>query len=196
MKKALIIFQKNPKKGSVKTRLAATVGDENALRIYNVLVSHTHEVIKQVDCDKYLYFSNQIEQSEKWGHCELRVQKGADLGERMYNAIAEIKMEGAEEVVIIGTDCYELLDTHINAAFLALERNDYCIGPAEDGGYYLMGTNSPDKGVFLEKEWSTESVFEEAKSSIDKLGKSLAVLDQLPDVDNEADLKSLVVYLK
>lgn len=195
MKNTIIIFQKNPEPGKVKTRLAATVGNDNALKIYNILIEHTHSVVGQVSAKKHLFFSNFIENDDKWAVYDKKVQKGDDLGLRMFNAISEVKKEGAERIVVLGTDCYELNAEHINQAFSQLETNDYCIGPALDGGYYLIGTNSPDEGVFLGKEWSTETVFEEAKSNIHAIGKTMGVLESLSDVDYEEDLKSLKEYL-
>jgi uncharacterized protein len=191
MKNALIIFQKNAERGKVKTRLAATVGDENALRIYAVLVDNTHELIKSIVAKKYLFFSDFLEKEEKWSQYDKKLQKGSDLGLRMFNAITEVKAEGAERIVVIGTDCYDLSVAILEQAFDALEKNDYCIGPALDGGYYLIGTTQPDEVVFLNKKWSTETVCEEAQDSILKVGKKLAVLPMLSDVDCEEDLKSL-----
>lgn len=195
MKNALIIFQKNPELGKVKTRLAGTVGDENALKIYTILVNHTHAIVENVSAKKYLFFSNFIENDEKWSKYDKKVQKGEDLGLRMFNAINAVKAEGAERIVVLGTDCYELTTELINEAFVALETKDYCIGPALDGGYYLIGTTLANEEVFLGKEWSTETVFEEAKNSIHAIGKQLHVLEALSDVDYEEDLKSLAQFL-
>ena len=195
MKKAIIIFQKNLELGKVKTRLAATVGDENALKIYTILVNHTHAEIQKTEADKFLFFSNYLDEDVKWSHCNLHEQEGNDLGLRMFNAINKVKAMGVESIVVIGTDCYEFTSKHLNDAFLALESNDYCIGPAIDGGYYLIGTNRADEEVFLNKEWSTATVFEEAKANIKAIGKSAGILEILPDVDYEEDLKTLRQYL-
>lgn len=195
MNNAIIIFQKNPEPGKVKTRLASTIGNHNALKIYTVLVEHTHDVVSPLEVEKYLFFSNFIESDEKWEKYKKNVQRGDDLGVRMFNAIQFVKSQGAERIVVLGTDCYELTTVHLEQAFTALETNDYCIGPARDGGYYLIGTTNPDPEVFLEKEWSTETVFEEAKSSIVQVNKSLYVLQTLSDVDYEEDLKSLAQFL-
>jgi rSAM/selenodomain-associated transferase 1 len=195
MKKALIIFQKNPEPGKVKTRLAATIGNDNALKIYNILVEHTHALARDLQVEKFLYFSNFIEEDKAWDGYNKRVQSGDDLGLRMFNALSEVRAEGHDQVVVLGTDCYELNLEILESAFVALESSDYTIGPAEDGGYYLIGTRSADEEVFLGKTWSTESVFEEAKKSIEQLRKSLKVLPILSDVDYEEDLKSLKQFL-
>ena len=127
MSSALIIFQKNPEPGKVKTRLAATVGNDNALRVYNVLVNHTHAMAKAVDAHKYLYFANFIDDAPEWEGYNLRVQKGDDLGLRMFNAIQEVKKDGHDHVVVIGTDCYELTAEILQNSFKELENSDYCI---------------------------------------------------------------------
>lgn len=195
MKNALIIFQKNPERGKVKTRLAATVGNENAMRIYAILVDNTHQVAEAIVAKKYLFFSDFIERDNKWSSYILKTQKGSDLGLRMFNAMTEVKSEGAERIVVIGTDCYEVSVDILEQAFVALETNDYCIGPALDGGYYLIGTTQPDEVVFLNKKWSTETVCEEAKEAILKVGKKVAILPALSDVDYEKDLKTLREFL-
>lgn len=196
MKKAVIIFQKNPEPGKVKTRLAATIGNENALKVYNVLVEHTHFVAQNTEARKYLFFSNFIENHAQWEGYEKRIQQGNDLGLRMFNAIQEVKDDGYSAIVVIGTDCYELTAEILDQALTSLESNDYCIGPAIDGGYYLIGTREADKAVFLNKEWSTETVYEEAKASILSLNKTLETLPALSDVDYEEDLKTLRQFIE
>lgn len=195
MSKAIIVFQKNPEPGKVKTRLAATVGNENALRVYNVLVEHTHKLVAELSTAKYLYFSNFVDEDQRWNAYQKRVQKGNDLGLRMFNAIQEVKADGHTEIVVIGTDCFDLTVEILEQAFAALTNSDYAIGPAEDGGYYLIGTRSGDEAVFLGKTWSTEDVYAEAKNSIESIGKTLTELPILSDVDFEEDLKSLRQYL-
>lgn len=195
MKRALIIFQKNAVLGKVKTRLAATIGDENAMTIYKVLVGHTHQIVSSVKADKYLYFSDQIESNELWNQLELRVQLPLDLGARMHSAITELLSEGYEQVVVIGTDCYALTPKIVSQAFEGLNSAEYVIGPALDGGYYLIGCTRADESVFLNKEWSTETVFKEAQESIDTLGVRLHILQPLSDVDEEKDLGTLHAFI-
>ncbi|MFT7345232.1 MAG: rSAM/selenodomain-associated transferase 1 [Lentimonas sp.] len=195
MKDALIIFQKNPEPGKVKTRLAATIGNEKALIVYKVLVDHTHQIVSELEADKFLYFSSFIDDSPEWDGYNKKVQKGDDLGLRMYNAIEEVRALGYERIIVIGTDCFELSSEIVTQAFLSLRESDYVIGPAIDGGYYLIGTHNPDKEVFIGKEWSTENVFVEATKNIASVNKTLSILEALPDVDYEEDLKSLKEYI-
>lgn len=196
MKKALIIFQKNRAIGKVKTRLAATIGDENAMRVYNALVDKTHENAVAVVADKFLYFSDTLENEDRWNDYQLRIQHLGDLGERMFSALRETLAGGYDKVVIIGTDCFELTAQHIENAFVALSGSDYVIGPAFDGGYYLIGGNRADDALFLNKEWSTATVCDEAIATINSIGKSVFLIDFLNDVDVEADLGTLIEFVE
>jgi uncharacterized protein len=191
MKQAIIVFQKNPKEGQTKTRLAATIGHPNAMRVYSELVRHAHACIKPLEVDKFLYFSDFVENDPRWADYNCRVQSKHDLGLRMKNALDEVLSEGYSSAVLIGTDCYHLTTEILQEAFLSLENNDYCIGPALDGGYYLIACTHTDSEVFEGKEWSTETVFQEACESIASIGKTLHRLPALSDVDVESDLGEL-----
>lgn len=193
---ALIIFQKNKDLGKVKTRLAATVGPENAMRVYSELVRHTHQVALQVQAKRFLYFSDEVREEEAFTTAELRIQKKTDLGERMLRAIQEVMREGFERVVVIGTDCYQLSPTRIDEAFNRLRFSDYVLGPALDGGYYLIGCSETHDSVFLNKEWSTETVFIEAVQSILENKATVSTLVPLSDVDTDKDLGTLSAFIQ
>ncbi len=193
--KAILIFQKNRELGKVKTRLAATIGDENALLIYNKLVDKAHENVASLDADKFIFFSDRLENDARWNGYQQRVQFNGDLGERMHFALKEILELGYEQAVLIGTDCYELDSSILVDAFSALETHDYVLGPANDGGYYLIGGVRTDETVFLNKEWSTERVAVEALESIEAIGCSVYCINHLNDVDVEADLGELKSFL-
>lgn len=191
MKEALIIFQKNRVPGKVKTRLAATIGNDNALMVYEVLVAKAHENARAINRPVYLYFSDELEAQESWPSCILRVQDQRDLGMRMMCAMREVLEEGFEKVVLVGTDCYELTPEILESAFLQLNTSDYVLGPALDGGYYLIGGKRTDDSVFLDKVWSTATVCQEAIDAIQQLGLKVACVATLSDVDVEADLGEL-----
>lgn len=192
MKKAIIIFQKNAQLGKVKTRLAKDVGDEKALEIYEFLTAYTHDYLQEVQVDKFLYYSDYIEDKTalppNYYKC---VQSGADLGERMFRAFHEVFKKGYQSVVIIGTDCYEMNKSHIKQAFDALEKVDFVIGPADDGGYYLLGSTFLEGAVFADKNWSTKEVFPKTIQNFDELGIDYFVLPPLSDIDTIDDLKDL-----
>jgi rSAM/selenodomain-associated transferase 1 len=184
----ILIFIKNAELGKVKTRLAATLGDAAALDIYKKLLMLTQKITLSVDCQRFVYYSNFIEENDIWQELDFykRKQTGDDLGERMKNAFAEA-FETHEKVVIIGSDCAELNAEIVNAAFAKLDSHDFVIGPAHDGGYYLLGMNSFQPTVFDNIIWSSEEVFSATIAAIHALNKSVALLPMLNDLDNEAD---------
>lgn len=187
LKPALIIFIKNARKGRVKTRLAATVGEDRALDIYRALLARTREVARAVDADRLLFYSDFTEDDE-WSATdfEKHVQSGADLGARMANAF-ELAFKKHEKVVIIGSDCASLTPALVGQAFEALDTRDFVVGPAEDGGYYLLGMNRPMFFVFENMPWSTSDVLPRTLEKIEGAGKTFSLLPVLSDIDFEAD---------
>ncbi len=188
MQSALIIFIKNAELGKVKTRLAATLGDEQALYIYKKLLSLTQKITLQVDCQRYLYYSNFIDVNDDFSESDFIkcVQIGENLGERMSNAFAEV-LDKHSKAVIIGSDCAELQASILNEAIGGLDTHDFVVGAAEDGGYYLLGMKEIQASVFANIAWSTDHVFEKTIGNIKQLGKTLSCTPTLSDLDNEAD---------
>jgi uncharacterized protein len=188
MQDALIIFIKNAELGKVKTRLAATLGDEQALDIYKKLLSLTQKIALQVDCQRYLYYSNFIDVKDDFGESDFtkRVQIGENLGERMSNAFTEV-LTNHSKAVIIGSDCAELQGEILSGAFADLAAHDFVVGAAEDGGYYMLGMKEAQPKVFANIEWSTDEVFTKTIVNIKQLEKSVAFSPTLSDLDNEAD---------
>jgi len=186
----LLILVRNPELGKVKTRLAATIGDENALKIYQELLRHTLKVTKNLAVRKQLFYADYVPEQDIWpiGNYEKHLQENGDLGQRMQNAFAQAFAGGAKKVIVIGSDCYELTQTILEEAFNKLLRNDAVIGPATDGGYYLLGFSRLNPTVFEHKSWSTNSVYHETCADLKKAGMSFSVLPILSDVDEEADL--------
>ncbi|WP_439487333.1 TIGR04282 family arsenosugar biosynthesis glycosyltransferase [Algoriphagus sp.] len=185
MKDAVLIFQKNAKLGKVKTRLAAAIGDQEALDAYKLLVNYTHQIVSRVKAQKILWFSDFIEEDlSPYPHnYRFELQSGSSLGDKMSHAFQELFEEGFDRLLIIGTDCAELTPELINTAFEKLEESDVVIGPALDGGYYLLGMRKFIPGVFQGIPWSTDQV---AKLTIDYLsltGYSYSQLTPLSDVD-------------
>ena len=185
----LIIFIKNPVKGKVKTRLAATIGDEKALEVYLKLIDFTLNLAKSLNVEVNLFFSDEI--ISEYPFSKKHLQCGNDLGEKMKNAFETCFSEGGKNVVIIGTDCAELTKEIILDSFSKMEKDSVVIGPALDGGYYLLGMNQFYSEIFDGIEWSTSSVFNETKRIIDKNNISLALLPILRDIDTEEDLFTL-----
>ncbi len=193
-KKALIIFTRNPELGKVKTRLAKTVGDESALNIYKFLIQHTVEITKDLNVDKYVFYSEEIHKYDAWDFDIFRkkLQSGNDLGERMHNAFVDIFNMGYEMAIIIGCDMFDMNKKDLETAFDALKTNSFVIGPAQDGGYYLLGMKEPQQKIFLNKEWGTSSVLERTLKDLEK--ENHLLLKERNDIDYYEDIADEEVF--
>ncbi|MFZ1322051.1 MAG: TIGR04282 family arsenosugar biosynthesis glycosyltransferase [Ignavibacteria bacterium] len=193
-KEALIIFAKNPVPGKVKTRLAADLGDDKAFEIYLKLLYRSYANTKNLSCDKFLYLSDSKDDVLFDENFIQYLQKGNDLGEKMKNAFKEILSLDYEKIVIIGTDCADLDENILNEAFEKLNEFDFVLGPANDGGYYLLGQKSSADELFEDIEWSTEKVLQQTIDKIDVRDKSYFLLKVLTDIDNISDLENSTDY--
>ncbi len=196
-KELLIIFYRNPELGKVKTRLAASIGDEKALAIYLRLSAQTREVTENLAMDKSLYYSDFVDREDNWPLAKYKkeIQTGRDLGERMRNAFASGFEQGYQKIVIIGTDCFELTPEIITQSFERLDHHDAVIGPALDGGYYLLGMKKLILEIFKNKAWSTESVCTETMKDFERLNLGYSLSPPLRDVDEVKDLPEELAYL-
>ncbi len=187
---ALIIFVKNLIKGRVKTRLANTLGDEVAMDIYQQLLKNVHDKIQSLEIDKIVFYSEFIE-DDIWQNdlFQKEIQEGNDLGERMKNAFKSSFTAGYKNVVIIGTDCPGIYEDILEDGFLKLNKSDIVIGPATDGGYYLLGMKKVHSFLFQNIEWSTDSVFQQTIELCNRNHLSYFLLPGLSDIDEEKDLK-------
>ncbi len=188
-KNLLLIFTRNPELGKVKTRLAKTIGAEKALAIYKFLLAHTKKVTENIACDKAVYYSVKVREDDLWNGeiYQKKQQLGEDLGIRMQNAFQDAFASGYEKVLIVGSDLIDLSEEIIEKGFLQLASNDVVIGPAEDGGYYLLGMKSIHPNVFKNKIWGTSSVREETLN--DLKDKKVHLLNELNDADVLDDIK-------
>ena len=189
MKEAIIIFVRNPELGKVKTRLATTVGDESALDIYKGLLLHSMQVADKISADKFVFYHKQIETNDIWNKKGFlkKLQSGSNLGEKMKNAFSAVFIEGYHKVIIIGSDCLQLNTTIVKEAFACLDQDDTVIGPAKDGGYYLLGMKKMLPFLFENKVWSTATVYENTLQDMQRHQLSTGILPVLNDVDTEAD---------
>ncbi|MDX5419251.1 MAG: TIGR04282 family arsenosugar biosynthesis glycosyltransferase [Hymenobacteraceae bacterium] len=190
-KNLLMLFVRNPELGKVKTRLAASVGPETALDIYLHLLRHTRDITQDLLMDKVVYYSEKVEQQDLWPDARYlkMVQPQGDLGEKMKLAFEAAFAEGYTSVVIIGSDCHQLTSDIINQAFEELKTHEVVIGPALDGGYYLLGMKHLHPELFQNKRWSTEHVFPDTLYDIERLHLSHTLLPYLSDIDRLEDLQ-------
>ena len=190
----LLVFARVPALGRVKSRLAAGVGEPAALAIYHELLAITNAAVVAAGMPATVWLADTADveptaaETREWAAHQARCQPEGDLGARMATAFATAFDAGAGRVAIIGTDCPGLRDTHLNEAFALLETNDLVLGPATDGGYYLLGLRQPQPQLFQNKTWSTDSVLTDTLADAGRLGLRVAFLPTLRDVDNAADL--------
>lgn len=189
----IIVFYRNLRRGLVKTRLAKSIGMDVALEIHKRLSVHTAEVVRSVSADRIVWYDHEIVADDFWIPSDFQksLQRGADLGERMSYAFHNAFEQGYKKVLIIGTDCPGITSGLIDSVFKLLEQNEVVIGPAVDGGYYLLGLKKFQADLFIGVEWGSSRVFE---NTIDKLrsdGRSYEILDELRDIDRPEDLEYL-----
>ena len=187
-KTALIIFVRRPVLGKVKTRLAATIGDENALLVYRHLLARTKNITQELAINKFVFYADEIDTDDLWNGYEKHLQSGYDLGERMKNAFQLLLKEGFRKIIIIGSDCLEMDACLLNNAFKELNKTDVVIGPAKDGGYYLLGMKNNHSFLFDISNWSTATVYADTINLMNVNKLSYTALTKLKDVDTEDDL--------
>jgi uncharacterized protein len=192
-KTCVLVFVKYPDKGKVKSRLVKEFGEDTVLRLYEGFVLDILETIREGEYRIKICFhpASAQEKIASWlgrGHL-YAAQNGRDLGEKMKNAFASTFSEGFEKVMLIGSDIPDLPKEIVDEAFAS--DGDAVIGPAADGGYYLIGFK---RGTFLPHifegmQWSTASVFERTMEIFRKHSYNVHVLPQRRDIDTPEDLK-------
>jgi len=193
-KNLLLIFTRNPELGKCKTRLAATIGDQAALEIYKFLLNHTVSVTKKLDVTKQVHYSVKVRENDIWDAnvYSKEQQKGIDLGVRMHHAFENGFKEGFENIIIIGSDLFDITQIELEEAFDKLRQNDFVVGPAEDGGYYLLGMKKLKSELFKNKQWGTATVLESSLSDLS--GESVFLLPEKNDIDYYEDIKDEVAF--
>lgn len=184
---ALIIFARPPVAGQVKTRLAAGIGKAGALTVYRRLLNHTRAVAEAIAPDKHVFLTGR-DTENFWLPFARHLQAGGDLGDRMAAAFGQLFAAGYEKLVIIGSDCPGLNAALLSSAFEALNDTDVVLGPATDGGYYLLGMRRLYPDLFRDKSWSSDQVLSETLSTARARNLSYTLLPTLTDVDAAADL--------
>ncbi len=191
----LIIFLKAPRPGSVKTRLAQTIGVEPACAAYRRLVETLFENLASVPGVELRFAPDDAEaEIQSWLRAgwKGRPQGVGDLGERLQRAFAEAFSAGAKRVVIIGSDCPEITPRDIAEAWHALQSHDLVLGPATDGGYWLVGLNQVQASLFIDISWSTKTVLDETIQRARFINARVRLLRELVDVDTETEWRAFL----
>lgn len=186
----LVVFLKAPRPGSVKTRLAETLGADAACAAYRQLVETLLVHLAPLHAVELCFTpADASAEISPWLRADWSAapQSAGDLGRRLHAAFTEHFLADAERVVIIGSDCPAVTATDIEDAWRALDGHDVVLGPALDGGYWLIGLRAPQAALFSEMPWSTNAVFAETMHRARESDLRVALLRELSDVDTAAD---------
>jgi len=180
----LIVFVKNPIPGKVKTRIAEKVGEKKALEIYLKMLNHLNQWVSPLPLKKWIYFSDYIDGDGIWSSSEFEfgLQKGKDLGIKMYSTLFEV-LTISKKAILIGSDIAGLNPRILEEAFELLKDHDLVFGPANDGGYYLVGCKKNHPEIFDNIPWSTSRVLEVSLEIAANFDLSVALLPPLNDID-------------
>ena len=182
------IFAKPPWPGLVKTRLIPDIGADKAARVYRYCLKYTLEVARRSGLEFHLYLS-EVYDDELLQDEEYSVQKGRDLGARMFNAIKDLLVTSTDGVIIIGSDCLDISPGHLLQAARELADHELVLLPALDGGYALIGCTNADPELFQNISWSSDQVLTQTLTRAEKLNYRVSLLETVRDIDTLQDLE-------
>ncbi len=191
----LIVFVKAPRPGTVKTRLAEAIGAESACAAYRRIVATLLSQLQSLNAVELCFTPDDAaDQVRGWlkDGWNSSPQAQGDLGQRLQSAFARAFDTGAKRVVVIGSDCPAVTDKDILEAWEILRTADVALGPATDGGYWLIGLREVHPELFRGIPWSTEKVFAQTLERIRRSGLRVQLLRELTDVDTEGDWRHFV----
>jgi len=195
------VFAKYPVPGRVKTRLARDIGAECAAQIYEAFVRDLVDRFGATADRRVLAYSPESLEARNWfgplaaTAWHLQAQVTGDLGTRMTAFFRQAFTHGSQRVVLIGSDSPTIPASLIREAFDLLDSHDVVLGPATDGGYYLVGQSGQSRDIFRDVEWSRSSVLSQTIRSVAETGLSLALTSPWYDVDTASDLEMLKGHL-
>jgi rSAM/selenodomain-associated transferase 1 len=195
----LIVFAKDPKPGTVKTRLFDRFTPEEAAALYKAFISDTLAKARGVEANAHILCyapasatASMVEiAGPDW---DLVPQVYADLGERMATALRQSLAAGADRVILTGADIPSLPSTHLAQALDLLGDCDVVLGPSTDGGYYLIGVTADHPAIFQNIAWSQSSVFAQTVERVRNAGLSLGLVPPWYDVDTPEEVDFLLAH--
>ncbi len=191
----IAVFAKPPLPGYVKTRLIPDIGANKAARVYRYCLAHALEVTRHSGLDYRVFLSEECDDGLLSGE-SYAIQRGAGLGDRMLNAIADLLGDNADGAIVIGTDCLDLEAEHLHLATLALADHDLVLLPAIDGGYALIGCREANPDLFNNVTWSSEQVLEQTLANAESLSYRTILLETVRDIDTLHDLEQYPELLR
>lgn len=193
VKACVVVFGREPVPGQVKSRLAEDIGPEAAAQIYSATLDHALDIARSSGARVVLSLADVP--SGRWVRdlgCALEIQRGRDLGERMDDAFGRRFAEGEERVVVVGSDCAWIKPTHIGKAVVKLGGRDAVLGPANDGGYWLVAQKPPGLAMFARIPWASPDTMDTTRKRITALGGTWSELEELVDIDTAEDLEMIL----
>jgi len=196
-KGTLIVFCRWPEPGRTMTRLVPRLGPVGAANLHRALVEHTLRTVRAVvglrRLSLEIHHTGEVKAMRDWLGTDLkfRAQTSGDLGTRMWAALNH----GPEPAVLVGTDCPELNGDILEAAFAVLDRRAAVLGPATDGGYYLIGGRHLPRAVFRDIRWGGSEVLAHTRARLTGAGLSWGEVASLADIDRPEDLTRLPQHL-
>ena len=193
----IIVFAREPRLGEVKSRLASEIGEQEALAVYQAMLLRLGELLVGAEIAEWdLWVTSNISHEKFLSICNRKniyLQNGQDLGVKMDCAIRQTLMDkNVENAILIGSDCPSLTKDYLEQALLALDSgSDVVLGPAEDGGYVLVGMRRPIAAVFKGIPWGSAEVMQRTLQALRANDLSYRLLDTLWDVDRPEDLSRL-----
>lgn len=194
---AFIIFGRYPHPGKVKTRLASSIGDDTAAEFYRLCAEHTFRQLTRflphTSVCFYCADKDDFSLTNEWVapyRFSREIQSGSTLGERMKSAFDSSFQNGATQVIIIGTDAPDISSEILQTSVTALETADLVIGPALDGGYYLLGMKKLNEDLFEDIPWSTDNVLQATIEKAYAHHLTIQLLPVLTDIDTLQDLQA------
>lgn len=183
----LIVFLKSPRLGFVKTRLGKSLGNDVALKIYCQLVEQLLERLSELEnVELRVAPDDALEECRQWVRpgWDLIPQGEGGLGERLSRAVKDAFDVGFRRVLVIGGDCPDIGLAQIDAAVAALDHDAVVLGPARDGGYWLLGSSHYWPRLFEGIDWSTEKVLAQTLERAQQENLSVSLLEELEDIDD------------
>jgi rSAM/selenodomain-associated transferase 1 len=190
MKACVVVFAREPIPGRVKSRLAAEIGADAAARVYSATLEHTLDAADTSGARAVLSLAEVP--SGGWLRdvdAAIEIQRGDNLGDRLHDAFARRFVEGEDRVVVVGSDCPWLRGAHIARASAKLGGADVVLGPAADGGYWLVAQRPPGLALFARIPWSSPDTLTRTRKRIAALGGTWSELEELVDIDTVEDLE-------
>jgi len=200
---ALVIFAKAPIPGEVNTRLCPPLTPDEAATLHGSFVLDMLERTKLAAVTRQLPFHRYLACAPSSGLVFFKImeerqgvrlldQVGEDLGQRLHRTFVDLFAKGYKQVIIVGTDVPALPLSVYQEAFAMLGRSDVVLGPALDGGYYLIGLTQPAEQLFAGVPWSTDQVLAVTQQQANALGLTIELTTAWRDVDTIADLQALI----